>query len=46
MAERPGRGSIYPLPTSTNNNDNSNKRGLMFAALVQELFDNFIMCMS
>lgn len=32
------------LPTSTNNNDNSNKRGPMFAALVQVLFDNFIMC--
>jgi hypothetical protein len=33
------------LPTSTNNNDNSSsKRGPMFAALVQVLFDNFIMC--
>lgn len=32
------------LPISTNNNDNSSKRGPMFAALVQVLFDNFIMC--
>ena len=32
------------LPTSTNNNDSSSKRGPMFAALVQVLFDNFIMC--